>query len=225
MLRACGRALFSEVAAIYKAGVADFEYPGADAQHWDACRELGLHVAGTGPRQFKACMRAKKSPGIFASHYKWGDLLDLGCYFYVCMLAKSRGFSSAAEVLKLAYERAIFEVRGRQHEWDVEESFHDFCVSNKRGFRFYPRMEFACITSLFSVSFWEAIHELRRGAKHRELEEGLARVAEGLLVPEILSTMLFVALLERIHHPRPNYQGVATLYSMVFENMLDLTLQ
>lgn len=220
-LRACGRALFADVAARYKAGVVDFDYQGQHPTVLVTCCNVGFHVAETGPRQFKTCARVKALDSHMFSPHHPGAFLDRGCFFYLSMLANSRGFSRMAGVLELVWERAVHQSLRKSHgSRNFGWSFQEFLDSDiKPDFGFHPMKGFAIMPGIPSTN---AIEELGANLWF-DLRAGLMIAAKDLLGPELLCTLFFATFLSKVFPPPSSF--LAVNYFARFGNVLDLRLQ
>lgn len=230
VLRACGHALFADVAARYKAEVVGFEYEGPDATHWNACRTLGRHVAETGERQSRMCVRIKSLISHFFEGIEAVSLyIDLGCFVYLFKLAESRGFNGVVKMLEKVWERMVLGPRRGDPRWDLEWAVQELTwETGKPDFAFRPGVELAS-NGYFRPreEFWndvDALGDDEGSLGTVKLRTRLVIAAKDLLRPELLSTIFFTTFMQRIYSPRSNGQ-LAEVWTPLFEMVLDLRLQ
>lgn len=226
VLRACGRALFRDLAEQYRAGVVNFEYPGPDAQHWDACRKLGLHVAGTGPRQVKAsvCVKAFFDEFRDLSNTRGFSYMNISCFLNLCMLAEARGYSRVMGSLEIVWDRAVLGLRKKHPGSKIDLPFREFLNFGFRDFSFQPLKGWNGPRKFLpGASPWIALDQVGLGS-YGHLGYGLIQAAVTLLAPELLSTMVFIILVHGMHGQRTSFAGVALMYTRLFGRLLNLRL-
>lgn len=201
VLGACGRALFADVAARYKAGIGDFEFPNP-AQGWEAARPLGRHVAETCQRQIGSAVRLKASaePHIITGY----GVRQLGCFLYVSALAESRGFASVVETPGTTWERAVFSLRAENPGWVLHWPFQLFKASYhiyNPGLAFDPMKEFATFKMHSDKPYVAVMLQHLDFGGTRSLVRKLCEVSLELLGAEVMSTIFLTQFLQTIHLP------------------------
>lgn len=198
-LRACGRALFADVAARYKAGIMNFEYLGP-AQNWDECCSLGRHVAESSQKQFRVAQRMKAQLNT-ETQYSTFSHLNLDCFFYVSLLAESRGFLAVFGILERVWKRAFQGVLGDQPGWQVEGLLHTLRVVNNPGFSFRPNRSFRIRSATECVPGDTTLSQQLGGTGFRKLADGVGLHLRAFGGIEVMSTMYFVLFIHYLFHP------------------------
>lgn len=197
VLRALGRAIFADLAARYEAGNAGSDLSGT-AQNWEACRAYGQHVAATGERQFRVSMLHKASMSLPAAQNP--ALRGLGWFFYLCLLAKSRGFATVLGRFQAVWERAALTLPTIHPGWVLDWPFQDLEVFESQILDFNPSETFASVNIFPDKAFFASLYQLGAAA-HSHLELSISKASLDLLSAELMSTMWFVQFLHLIHLP------------------------
>lgn len=246
VLRACGRALFSEVARHFEAGVAHFVFPGP-AENWEPFLELARRVAGDGPRLFRDSTRliracANPDPPLP------DEEIHPGCLFYLGTLAESRGFKIVAGIFATVWHRgsvAFWRVVRRGEMDRLLKAAHAYLNLNSTapdfGFRpmemfagdsFFPEEAFlAEVQKLDPMGFsGQEGHPLLPDECQALLRFGLGNVARDLLGAELRTTVFFVKFLQKVHYPHSlqDFEGdVPSVVQLckIFEHVLDIRME
>lgn len=242
VLRACGHALFADIAARYEAGVANFVYPGP-VEHWRPLLELGLRVAGEGPRLFSASARLKvKALRVVVRSRDDDEELHPGCLFYLGALAESLGFGSVGRVLAMVWHRGSDELHRVFEKGAMDELLKDVLNFEIPEFNFQPMEMFAggnffpedaFLKELFKLelSVRDASgHNFRGEDCKRLLRKQLGNASRDLLSAELRTTLFYVKFLQKIHYPYTlrdlQFRGrpTVTMLCKEFERVLDIRL-
>lgn len=231
VLRACGRALFSDLASRYKAGMANFEYHESSAHlFYDRC-VLGQHVAENGQRHFQTIVRMKASagfPGPQQSQWPLISASDLSWFFYVSTLAVFRGFRRIAGVMEKAWEQAVLPEEQESFGYDVPWSYQRRKAIQERFLVFRP-------TKCFPMPFFSELYcggaasnqHLKFG---RDLRVRLEKAVRNCLGAEALSTVYYVIFLQTLYNPLAmmNFEpdgGPTIRLVRRFRHALDVTVE
>lgn len=210
VLRACGRALYADVASRYKAGIGRFEYSGP-ITNWADCCALGRFLAENAERQFRFCEGEKTFKGTRRNRY-----LNLPCFFYVCNLANSRGFDQVLGVLRQAWDRAVLREQRARPGWDhVQCLFQDMMaccqIYDSAGFQLTAPLGVAMPLEGILVAFRQSLDAsglCRPQPGFIGLVTDLEKVVWDLSKPEVLSAISLVSFLESLFHPAYQTFGI-----------------
>lgn len=192
VLLACGRAIFTNVASRYKDMATRYEHLGPP-ENWDPRWEIGRHMADNGQRQFWVWAQLK-AQAVVPSFCK----LNIGCFFYVAMLAAFLKFDFLVGALEKAWERAVRDLAGQAPGWDEEWSFHRLREVEIFILGFQPTES---LTGFFHGDRMLASPERLGLDGYRKFREGLDKAALDLLGAETMSTLYFVRLFRLLHKP------------------------
>lgn len=203
VLRACGRALFADIAAWYNTEVSKFVFPGP-AQRWERLHQkFGRQVAGDSMRLFRA------GPGLKAASLRPSDphfrdeFLFPCCLLYLKMLAESRGFGNAEGALATVWDRSSAWLEGVLPEGKMGQLLKGMPAMQLPDFSFR-------LMEIFASDFFphtEFLSELEKLGPEdwcmqmsRKLYARLGNAARDMLGVELITTVFFVKFLQVLHN-------------------------
>lgn len=200
MLRACGRALFTDINQRVATGVAAFE-GSARVPSCTAWTEALEGIAGHGPELFQswALMKARLS----ASDLESFNSVCSSSFIFVCCLAEFLGFSKVLGRLERAWERAgSFLGEPYKRGWDT--LFSETRALASPSFAFSPFDSF-----MGDFYFPGPLVNVVVAGSITEMVSSLFRASLGLLNAEVVSVLFFVGFLE-IFNDADSYLTVVT---------------
>lgn len=218
VLRACGRALFADFSRRYLAGVAKIGVQG-HAQDWQACAEMGRHVAQNGQRHFRMATIAKVTPNHLLSGFPT-IIVHPACFYYLGMLAKSLGFLSVVERFRTVRERAMASVQKEEID-----SFWVFLSSlGTTDFDLWPT-ESIDSDKIFPRASFSAVLRGRLGPHdYMKLRIGLCQAARSLFGAELMSTLHFTDFVQISYSWVVDGNFDMDAFTNFFHKVLDLGL-
>lgn len=227
MLRACGFALFPEVASRYKAGVANFEISDLGvaastilAQNWESLRDLGLLAAQNYPNHVKVCAHRKtlSVPPMYVV-----SLTHPRCFFYLYRLADSRGFDSIVRVLERVWERAVSGLSEADLDLNFEKTFENIRASEKPDFSYRPFQYFPG-QNIYPgpVTITQLGVDGNYGSQ-QGLRQGLSRAVLGLFSAKLAAVLYYLYFVQAVHNQF--YLDLShSSFRNMFRGMLDLSI-
>lgn len=224
VLRACGRALFADIAARYMAGVENFDFPGP-ALVWEPRRGLGLFAAQRFSGHVRVCLYSKRRARSVS--YREGVLIRPGCFLYLYRLAESRGFDAVVHVLEEIWARAGSILEDADPTTHTKTIFRTFRASTEIPIFSYQPLEDFPDLSFYPNSLSGLLMGVP-GAYFRDdsaLRKMLAK-GTGLLGPELLAVLYYLCFLNFLHSPsQHNCPHLTASLPGAFDGMLDLQQQ
>lgn len=217
VLRACGRALFADVAAWYHDGVVNFEFPAGLAHDLESKLEVGRCAAQNYQGHIQKCAKTIADTRYPPNERPPRPPMSPGSFFYLYRLAESRGFNTVLRILERVWRQAV-SVPGLQGaEVDLEKAFQTVRASEKPIFRFKPSENFAD-SSFYPGPVQESDLGVGDPDSRAVLIRSLSKAAASLLGPEVLAVMFYVYLLKYVFHPQLRVCGpIRELFKGVLE--------
>lgn len=225
-MRACGRALFADLARRYLSGMANFEHPGPPPD-WEDFRALGQHVAENGPKHVLKSTRFKAlaaTSGLLRESSFSGPV-DFGCFFYLYLLADSRRFSGVVGIMEKVWELAVVDFKWIDTVGTLEMAFQDRKAAGKPDFSYRPFESFADV-ALFPPQLQAGLYMLvGRSTGVNALSDFLKRLltaATDLIGAELLSALFFCIFRGKFCHSTVTAEMEFTRFRGLFENVLSV---